>query len=197
MHTRRVATFLLGAWLGGSVLMILIQAANLHFTDALLSAPSDQAAAFLKHAGSPQDLAAMLRYQAAEQNRRYDEVWQDVQFGLAVILAAALFLGTQRRIFPLAICGLMLLVLIFQRTVVSPELSFRGRATDFPVENAPSNALLRVSVMRQVYGWVEGTKLLLGIVLAGYLFIFRVPRNRQRTDLPDALPRAHGTRSGV
>ena len=29
MHTRRLATFLLGAWLGGSLLMILLQAANL------------------------------------------------------------------------------------------------------------------------------------------------------------------------
>jgi hypothetical protein len=181
MHTRRVATFALGAWLGCSLLMILLQIANLRFTASLLATPSVQAAAFLKKSGS-QDFALMMHYQAAEQNRRYGEVWEDTQFGLGIVLAGALFLGTQRRIFPMVVCGLMLLMVLFEHIGISPELAFSGRATDFPPGNAAVDPLVRLYALDQVYAWVEGAKIVLGVLLAGYLFIFRAGRTRKQVD---------------
>ena len=184
MHTRRVATFILGVWLGGSLMMLLLQTANLHFTASLLATPSDQAAEFLKH-GAQQDYALMMHYQAAEQNRRYEDIWEDVEFGLGAILAATLFLGTQRRIFPMAICGLMLVMLIFEHVGVTPSLGYRGRETDFPPGNAAVDALVRMYALGQIFAWVEGSKLVLGILLAGYLFIFRARRIRVKSDSID------------
>lgn len=181
MHTRRVATFVLGAWLGCSLLMILLQVGNLRFTASLLATPSQEAAAFLKKAGS-QDFALMMHYQAAEQNRRYGDLWEDTQFGLGIVLAGALFLGTQRRIFPLVVCGLMLLMVLFEHIGVSPELAFRGRETDFPPGNTALSSLVRMYALGQVYGWVEGAKLVLGVLLGGYLFIFRAGRTRKQLD---------------
>jgi len=180
MHTRRMAAFLLGAWLGGSLLMILIQFEDLRFTTSLLSSPSDQAADLIKKTGPQQNVEMLMRYQAAEQNRRYTYVWEQAQFGLALILGGCLFLGTQRRVFPMAFCGLMLVMVIFQHLGVTPELAFRGREGDFPPGNTSYTAQTRVWALDQVYAWVEGTKLVLGIFLSGYLFIFRARRTRRQ-----------------
>jgi hypothetical protein len=179
MHTRRMAAFLLGAWLGGSLLMILIQVENLRFTASLLTTPSDQAADLMTKTGPRQNVEMLMRYQAAEQNRRYSYVWEEAQFGLALTLGGCLFLGTQRRIFPMVFCGLMLLMVVFQHLGVTPELAYRGRAADFPPGNTAYGVQTRVWALDQVYAWIEGTKLVLGVLLAGYLFIFRA-RGRRR-----------------
>jgi hypothetical protein len=39
-----------------------------------------------------------------------------------------------------------------------------------------------VWALDQVYAWVEGTKLVLGVLLSGYLFIFRARRTRRQMD---------------
>ena len=193
MHTRRMAGFVLGVWLGGSILMILIQVENLRFTSSLLSTPSDQAAEFLKKA--PQEnIQLLMRYQAAEQNRRYSYVWEQAQFGLALILGASLFLGTQRRIFPLVFCGLMLLMVIFQHIGVTNELAYRGREADFPPGNASYSAQTRVWALDQVYGSVEGTKIVLGALLSGYLFTFRARRTRKQINAIDYPLQSHTDR---
>jgi hypothetical protein len=185
MHTRRMAAFLAGAWLGGSLLMILIQLANLRFTASLLSAPSNQAAELMKKTAPRQNVEMLMRYQAAEQNRRYSYTWEEAQFGLALTLGGCLFLGTQRRIFPLLFCGLMLLMVIFEHSGVGPELAYRGREADFPPGNTAPGVQLRLYALDQVYAWVEGTKLLLGTLLSGYLFIFRARRTRRQINAID------------
>lgn len=177
-------------------MMILLQVANLRFTASLLSTPSDQAAAFLKKSASPQDYTLMLKYEAAEQNRRYADIWEDVQFGLGLVLAGTLFLGTQRRIFPMVVCGLMLIMLTFEHVGVTPELAFRGRAADFPPGNTSTDLLVRMYAIGQLYAWVEGAKLVFGILLAGYLFIFRARRSgRRSTDVVEEPRRSPILRS--
>jgi|SRR5579863_1227509 hypothetical protein len=191
MHTRRMAGFLLGAWLGGSILMILIQVENLRFTASLLATPSDQAVEVLKKTGPQQNLDLLMRYQAAEQNRRYSYIWEEAQFGLALILGAYLFLGTQRRIFPMVFCGLMLLMVIFEHLGVTQELTYRGREADFPPGNTSYSVQTRVWALYQVYAWVEGTKLVLGVLLSGYLFIFRARRTRKQLSAIDYPQHSH------
>lgn len=182
MHTRRLAAFLLGAWLGGSLLMILITAANLTFTNSLLRSLSDPAAALMKRNGAPQDVALLLKYETSEQNRRYTEIWQRAQVGLGLALAACLFLGTQRRVFPIVVCALMMTMVVFQLLGVSSELAFRGREADFPPANTDFNTVRRIYALGQIFAWVEGAKMVLGVLLAGYLFIFRARRVRKQPE---------------
>ncbi|HEY4361788.1 MAG TPA: hypothetical protein VGN17_12490 [Bryobacteraceae bacterium] len=179
MHTRRLAAFLLGIWLGCSVLMMWFQFSNPRFTADLLITPSDSAAEMTKRLPDA-ELRLMLRYAAAEQNRRYQFLWEQVELGLAVATGLALVAGTQKKILPLAICGAMLLTVVFQHMGVTPELAYRGRLTDFPPGNNSTGAMLRVYALEQVYAWVEGTKLVAGVVLASYLFVFRPRRNRKQ-----------------
>jgi hypothetical protein len=191
MHTRRMAGFLLGAWLGGSILMILIQVENLRFTASLFATPSDQAAELIQKTAPRENLQLLMRYQAAEQNRRYSSVWEEAQFGLALVLGACLFLGTQRRIFPMLFCGLMLLMVIFQHLGVTQELAYRGREADFPPGNSSYSVQTRLWALYQVYGWVEGSKIVLGTLLSGYLFIFRARRTRKQIGAIDYPQHSH------
>ena len=140
----------------------------------------------MKKAGSPQDIAVLLKYEASEQNRRYEPLWEQIQILLGLMLVACLFLGTQRRIYPMAFCGLMIVMVIFELRALSPELAFRGRQADFPPASSVFENARRVYALGQVYGWVEGTKLTLGFLLSGYLFIFRPRRTRKQVDLIDS-----------
>lgn len=166
--------------------MILLQESNLRFTGFLLASPSSQAAASLtKLKPFRGDVEQLMRYQAAEQNRRYASVWEESQIGLAVVLGACLFFATQRRVFPILFCGLMLLMVIFEHFGISPELAFRGRETDFG--DVSEGAKTGVWALDQVYKWVEGSKLMLGSLLAGYLFIFRTVSVRRRSRTGSSL----------
>jgi hypothetical protein len=180
VHTRRLATFLLGIWLGCSVLIGIIAIQNLRLPGAILASPSDQASQIAEKIG-PEDTRLLLRHQAAEQNRTYFSHWEEVEIFLGLALALSLFLGTQRRILPLVLCGLLLMLVLFEHSRLTPELIFRGREADFPPGSASCGMQQRVWALDQVYAGVEVVKLLIGGILAGYLFIFRT---RQRVRKP-------------
>jgi len=190
MHTRRLAAFLLGIWLGCSVLVIWFQFYNPRFAANLLVTPSDSAVAVTKKLPDT-ELRLMLRYAAEEQNRRYAFLWEEAEIVLALAVGGCLFLGTQKRIFPLILAGVMLLIVVFQHVGVTPELAYRGRLADFPPGNNITGILLRVYALEQVYAWVEGAKLFVGIVLASYLFVFRARRSRKQLHAIDNPDHSH------
>ena len=101
MHTRRLATFLLGTWIGCGALMALLVVENLRSATQLMAAPSAPAAKLIEKLGT-EDASLLLSYHAAEQSRNYLFVWETAQFALAVVLGICLFLGTQKKILPLA-----------------------------------------------------------------------------------------------
>jgi hypothetical protein len=171
-----LAAFLLGVWLGCSLLVIWFQFYNLRFDATVLNAPSDSAARVAKTLPEA-ELRLMLRYQASEENRHYAYLWEEVEIGLAVALGVCLFLGTEKRIFPLLVCAFMLAVVLFKHIGVTPQLAYLGRQADFPPGNNTAATLIRVYTWEQVYGWMEGAKLILGLVLASYLFSFRTRRS--------------------
>jgi hypothetical protein len=173
-----MAAFLLGIWLGCSVLVGLIAIENLRLPGTILASSSDQAAQIAKKAG-PEDTRLLLRHQAAEQNRVYFYYWEEIEITLGLALAICLFLGTQRRIFPLVLCGLLLMLVLFEHYGLTPELTYRGRQADFPPGSVNFGTQTRVWALDQAYAWVEGIKLLSGAVLTSYLFVFRT-RQRPR-----------------
>jgi hypothetical protein len=189
MHTRRMATFLLGAWIGCSILMALMQPDNLRTPARILLAPSDQAAQIMKKLNT-EESRLLLHYMAAEQNRRYLYIWEECEIGLAVALGICLFLGTQKRIFPLVCCGLMLLLVLFKHFAIGPEMLYRGREADFPPGNATFGTQARLWALDEVYVFVQGAIFLLGGILASYMFIFRTRRVRKSvdSDVPDHSP---------
>jgi hypothetical protein len=167
--------------MGGSILMLLIQSANQRITEYVLANPSAQSLAFLKKTNPVENVELLMRYQAAEQNRRYSFIWEQAQIGIALLLGACLFFATQRNVFPILFCGLMLLMVIFEHFGISAELAFRGRETDFPPGNFSDSARTGLWALSQILAWVEASKLILGSLLAAYLFVFRVRSSHRRS----------------
>jgi hypothetical protein len=191
VHTRRVATFLLGIWIGCSLFMSAVAIENNRSPNLVLNGPIEPAGKMVQALGVDQ-ARLLLSHLAAEQTRLYFSLWEDVEIPLALVLAAFLFLATQRRILPLVLCGLMLALVLFEHFAISPELAYRGRATDFPPGSAAFGAQARVWALNQVYAGLETTKLVVGGVLASYLFFFRTRRYpRKEAELVGHVDRSH------
>ncbi len=144
--------------------------------------PTVPAAARIIHSLGDEPARLILRHHAAELNRGLFRSWEKAQFGIAVLLFLCLFLGTERRVFPMLLCGIMLAMVVFQFSGVSRELTYRGRETDFPPGNSDFAAQQRVWALHQIYVSVECVKLTAGLVLAAYLFTFRARRRRRNED---------------
>src|SRR5579862_1140816 len=157
MHTRRLAAFLLGAWIGCGLLMLLLALENFGSPGRVLFSPPKSADKLIKKLGA-EDARLLLAYQAAEQSRAYMEIWERAQMALAVMLGVCLLLGTQRRVVPLVLCGMMLALVWFQHFAVLPELTYRGREADF----LPGNSALGIRRLIQIYAGLESVKLLFG-----------------------------------
>ena len=166
----------------GSLLLGVIGIENYHFPADLLAAPIDPAAKLIHDMGYPQ-AQLLLQHFAAEQNRAYFYLWEEVEIPLAISLGLCLFLSTQRRMFPLILCAIMLSVVLFQFFAITPELAYRGRGTDFPPMSEAYCSQALIWALTQVYIGTEIFKQVIGLLLAGYIFVFRPPRmNRRRTD---------------
>jgi len=183
MHSTRIATFLLGAWLACCLFMDAMAVQNQRLTGRFLTAPMEPAAAIVNNAGHEQT-ALLLRHFAAEQNRYYYSTWELIQIPLALLLALVVFVATDRRIIGPLIVGLMLVLVLFQAFAITPELGFRGRDVDFPPGSQSVGAQARVWALTQVFIGVEAAKLLFGGIVASYMFAFKSRRRRSTAAVP-------------
>ena len=178
MHTTRIASFLLGAWIGCCVFMDLLALQNLRLASGVLNAAIPQAAEIIQKTGR-EDSALLLRYFAVEQNRYYFSTWGSIQILVALVLAAVLYFAAEKRVLPQILCGLMLAMVLFQ-LAIGPEMAYRGREADFPPGNRSLGTQARVWALTEVWIGAEGAKLLIGALLAGYLFTYKSRRRARR-----------------
>ena len=177
MYSRRMANFLLGAWIGASLLMAFVEIENYRSPSLVLSRPVLPAAKLMDGLGQ-QNAQLLLRHFAAEQIRHYSSIWEEFQIGVAVILGGLLLAGTTKRMFPLLVCGVMLALVLFEHFALTPELAYQGRAADFPPGSAAIGSVARVWALQQMYAGAEIVKLLAGGVLASFLFAYHATRRR-------------------
>src|SRR6476646_9426198 len=88
MKIQHLTCALLGAWIAGSLFMIMVATQNFRSVDRLLAAPG-RAGAQVEKMGHA-EARTFLRFQVSEQNRWYFETWENIQLalGLAVLDAA-------------------------------------------------------------------------------------------------------------
>ena len=130
MHSTRIATFLLGAWIGCCVFMDLLALENLRLASGVMNSAIPPAVEIIQKTGR-EEIALLLRYFAAEQYRYYFSTWELIQIPGALLLAGVLYFAAEKRAMPQILCGLMLVLVLFQ-LAINPELAFRGREADFP-----------------------------------------------------------------
>jgi uncharacterized membrane protein affecting hemolysin expression len=162
--------------------MIFFSAQAAHSVTALMTSPMDQAKKMIEVLG-PDKTGLLLRHAAEEKIRAVQFNWERAEIPLALVLLACLYLGTQKRIFPIVLCLAMLVLVLFQHFGIAAELSFRGRETDFPPGNAQVGPVESLRALQAIYYGTEIIKLIMGGILASYLFVFRSSRRSNRKEV--------------
>jgi hypothetical protein len=172
--------------MGCSVFMVLVALQNLHSADLVLISPVGPVVNMVKALGADQ-MALLLHHHAAEQTRSLYYAWEEWQIPLGLALGICLYFATQKRTLSMVLCGVMLGLVMFQFFAVTPELTYRGRDTDFVPGNNVNGAMVRTLLLYQVMVASEGLKLIVGGILASYLFVFRTSRRRNGRREPDKI----------
>jgi predicted lysophospholipase L1 biosynthesis ABC-type transport system permease subunit len=164
MKIRHFACWLLGAWLAGSLFMILVATQNFRSVDRLLAAPAGLGPRIDKMGRA--EARTFLRYQVSEQNRWYFETWEKAQLVLGAVLLAALWTGLRdRKIFGV-IAAAMFALLLLERFYLTPEIIRLGRLIDFVPQEASSQERDTFWRFHGAYSAVELIKLALGFFLS-------------------------------
>jgi hypothetical protein len=180
MHSTRIAAFLLGAWIGCCVFMDLLALQNLRLASGVMNSAIPPAVEIIQKTGR-EEIALLLRYFAAEQYRYYFSTWELIQIPGALVLAGVMYFAAEKRAMPQILCGLMLVLVLFQ-LAIHPELAFRGREADFPPGSQTLGTQARVWALTEVWIGAESAKLLIGALLANYLFTYKSRRRSRRTE---------------
>ncbi len=170
MHWHRIAAFLLGCLMLGSLFTIFVAAENFVTVDRVLAAPSHQAGQMFQTLG-PENARLLLRHLAGEENRLFFTSWEQAQLALGALLAAVLLLAIKSRLLA-GMAGAMVIVVLFQHFRVTPELIALGRLVDFG-GGAASPAYSQFWRLHGLYGGLEVVKLALLIIAAGILLFAR------------------------
>jgi MYXO-CTERM domain-containing protein len=175
MHTRRLAAIIMGAWLAGMVLMLVVPERNLASVDELLRTPSPKAQGILEKVEEV-NARPLLIHHASELNRWLVRNWERVQLGLGVALSLCLFFGVEGKRFTLVLCLLMLATVVFLHWFLTPEMEKLAEVVDFVAPSEASVARDRFRSLQAGYFTAEGIQLVLGLLLAGGL----LSRRRRR-----------------
>src|SRR5579883_480650 len=178
MHARRFACFVLGLWLAGGLFVAWLSSVNLQVADRLIAEATPTARLELKVLGS--NAPALLRYQASEENRRYYRLWETAQIIFGFAFFALMLFGSQESKTLLGGILLLVLVVVFQRFVVTPSYVAEGRLLDFATGDALLGERTRYGILQSGFYAVEGVKGLLILVLTGRMVFSRKGSGRSR-----------------
>ena len=179
MRYSRIAAWVLGAWLGGSLLLIYLAANGLERATGLLTAPPAPLAQMLQTL-PPANQRAILRYVVVDQNHYYFEVWENAELATGFLVIAILFLGVESRLMSGLTLG-MVLVVAFQHLKITPELSYLSRSIEFIPWTAESPPRDQFWKLHTLYVTLDVLKLALGS-LVSWLLISSQRKRRVRSN---------------
>lgn len=161
----RWTTFLLGAWLAGSLAMATVATQNFYTVDRLLaSSPSAPFREFIGQVQTPHG-REVLRYLSSELNRLYFSLWNDAQLVLGV-LCIWLLSGDSRVSAARRIAVGMLAIVVVMTVWLAPAITDLGRVIDFVPRTPPPPELGRFGMLHAAYSGLEIGKMIMGLVLA-------------------------------
>lgn len=166
--------------------MAFVVLQNLHSSSLVISSPLEPVAKMIKTLG-PDQMTLLLAHHASQQNRNLMLLWEETQIVIGLVLGGCLYFATQKRMLSMVLCGVMLALVLFQFWAVTPELSYRGRQTDF----APGTSNASTLLLYQMLVISEAMKLVVGGILASYLFVFRTSRPRPLRTEVDLIDDPH------
>ena len=156
MHYQRIAAFLLGAWILGSLFMIFVATQNFASVDRVLAGPQSQQTVRTLGVAPAR---ALLRDMAGQENQLFFVNWERAELVLGVLLAAVLLLGAGSRA-QAGLSGALLILVTIQHFGVTPEMLSLSQHLD----NAATAD--QFGKLHAIYGIMEVVKLIGAVFLA-------------------------------
>ena len=177
MHTRRLITFLLGAWFALILTIAGVAGTGLQVARNVAKAPPAEAARALFVVGEPMT-DQLFRYVAAEINRTLFEFSGLAELGILFVLAAVLLVQNYNRGATI-LAGVLLLAALASHFLLTPQVVAQGRILDFrPVEMLLEDRA-RFAKLHMLFGALTVFRLLAGVWLGG-IMLWRGPNSRTR-----------------
>ena len=172
MHTRRLASFLLGAWLMASLTIAYMATQNFAEVERVLATPPSAIVKDIDELGH--DITRqLLRYQVAEANRFIFETWGIIQVGMGGAFLSSVLITAHRSKFLIISAAVMAVIALIQTFYILPSLASLGRAIDFLPLNANSPERDSHRSFHVMYQVLDILKLMLGIAASGRLLFDR------------------------
>ena len=156
---------LLGAWMGGTLLIWLVATVSFRNVDRVLSRPTPEAAPTLlsvpEAARRP-----VLRHLASEFNRWLFQLWGALQLVLGAAVLVLLLRQTPRTPANLTLAGLLLVLVVVMLGVITPALTSLGRTLDFVPRSPPPPEMATFGKLHAAYSFLDLIKLVLVGILA-------------------------------
>jgi len=156
---------LIGAWIAGSVFMMIVATQNFHTVDRLLEGSENRAFRSVAQELGPARTRDLMRYVSSELNRLYFQGWNVAQLALG---ASLLWMVRNRRdarrarTLIAAMVGIVVVMLVW----LTPEITALGRRLDFvPRDPAPAE-LGRFWTLHAAYTVLEVVKLVAVVAAA-------------------------------
>ena len=166
--------------------MAWVTSENSRGVERLLDEPNPAAHMQFKTLG-PAATRVLLRYQVSEQNRFLFETWDTTQMILGCFFFFFLLFGTREDKFALFMALLMLVAVLFQRFLITPEINSLGRNLDFVPPEVYFPGRPKLAVAQTAYFGLDLCKGLLALVLASRWVLGRRGRSagnvREELDL--------------
>lgn len=180
MHFRRLAALMLGAWLGGSLIVTSFTSQNMRVVDEIIRTPAREAVDVMVKV-QESEMRIMLAYHASEGNRWLVRNWEIAQLVLGVVLLVALLFSVGGNKYPIVLSVLMLSTVVFLHWFLTPQMETLSRSVEFINPDQVSVARDRLRSLQTGYSTAEWLKLALGLATAWGL-LRRVRRRRSHNE---------------
>src|ERR1700739_821445 len=131
MQFHRLASLILGIWLGAGVLMDFVATQNFRTVSVVMGSLDVRAVETARKVSDPDALRLLLRYFAGESNRYLFEQWEWAEMLIGLALLVVLLFCRPYQKFALSLCLLMIAVVLVQRFKLTPMITRLGRELDF------------------------------------------------------------------
>jgi hypothetical protein len=164
----RWASFCLGAWLAGSLILFVVAPTNFRLVDELLVGSENAAfRALVADLGSG-SARELLRYLSSELNRIFFLRWNIVQVLLGGALIASVWQKNDRTLRGVVLVATALVVALL--AVFTPLITSLGRSLDFVPRQPPPPALASFQLLHLAYTSLELVKVACLVYAAVRLF---------------------------
>ena len=170
MHFRRIASFVLGAWLVGSLFALYLSSGTWSATEKILTLPPPEIGKIMTQL-SVEQMKGLLGYHSAELVRSCLRDWGLLQLVVGPLMLFLMLRARHVNRLILGVCGAMFIVAIFSSFVLWPEVDYLGRGLQFAPGWSANRA--RYLALHLTYTILEVLKIPFGVVLAVYLFTYK------------------------